>query len=82
MPTTERQLRIIRDAAALVVRGLQALPSSGERDVLLEQARGCLRTVEGWALESPTVKEREAVMRTVLGLHTAAAKLERLGNAG
>jgi hypothetical protein len=77
MPTTARQLRIVRDATELVVRTLSAIAPSDERDVLLQRARDSLRTVEGWSIEKPTIKQREEVMKTVLHLHAAAAKLER-----
>lgn len=41
------------------------------------RAESYLREADGWSTSPPTVEERERLMKRVLGLHTAVAKLER-----
>ncbi|MGH7296425.1 MAG: hypothetical protein ACRELB_15915 [Polyangiaceae bacterium] len=61
----------------MVIRRLSALPPSQEREQLRAQAEECRREAERWQQSTPAVEERERVMKRVLGLHVAVARLER-----
>jgi hypothetical protein len=77
MAHVSRRLALVRDAIEIVVRRLSTLPPSPELEELRLRAEECLRQADGWAHRPPTVEEREAVMKRVLGLHTAVVRLER-----
>jgi hypothetical protein len=72
-----KRLALARDAIEVVVRRLSALMPSPEVEDLWHRVEDCRQQVDGWAQRPPTVEEREAVMKRVLGLHTAVARLEQ-----
>jgi len=72
-----RRLALARDAIEIVLRRLAVLPASPEVEELRARAESYSREADGWSTSPPTVEERERLMKRVLGLHTAVAKLER-----
>jgi len=77
MAYVSKRLALARDAIEVVVRRLSALMPSPEVEELWRRVEDCRQQVDGWAHKPPSVEERETVMKRVLGLHTAVAKLER-----
>jgi len=77
MAHVSKRLALARDAIEIVARRLLALPSSPEVAELRQRVEDCRRQVHEWGQTPPTVEQREAVMKHVLGLHTAVARLER-----
>jgi|HubBroStandDraft_4_1064222.scaffolds.fasta_scaffold905114_1 hypothetical protein len=78
-PATSPSLRLFRvkDAIEVVVRRLAALPQSvavEELRVKIEESR---READDWKVSPPNAEERERLMRRVLRLHVAVAKVER-----
>lgn len=65
------------DAVRAAVDALEGAPATEERDRLLEEARTCERLVAAWADNPPSAGEREALMRKVLALNVAVARLRR-----
>jgi hypothetical protein len=41
------------------------------------KAGDCLQQLDGWQHSEPTTEQREALLKKVLALHTALAKIER-----
>ena len=72
-----RRLALIQDAIEIVLRHLATLPSSPEVERLRLKAESCLQQAQRWPELKPTPEEREMLMKCVLGLHMAAARLER-----
>ena len=72
-----RRLALIQDAIEIVLRHLSTLPSSQEVERLRIKAESCLQQAQRWPELKPTPEEREMLMKCVLGLHVAAARLER-----
>jgi hypothetical protein len=68
---------VARDAIDIVVRRLAAFPASPEADALRQLAENYQREVDRWAHVDPTLEEQEVLMKRVLGLHIAVARLER-----
>jgi hypothetical protein len=79
MAPASRRFARVRDAIEVVLRRLAALPSSMGVVELRSTALEHLREVDGWSTSAPTVEERERLMKSVLSLHMAVAKLERHG---
>lgn len=77
MALPSRRLTLVRDAIDVVLRRLAALPSTPDVDELRARAMECVHEADGWKAAAPTAEERERLMKRVLGLHTAVAKLER-----
>jgi hypothetical protein len=77
MASSSRQQTLAKDAIEVVVRRLSTLSSTPEVEELRERAEDYLREVDGWQTARPTPEELENLMKGVLGLHTAVAKLER-----
>jgi hypothetical protein len=78
-PATSASLRLFRvkDAIEVVARRLAALPPSTEVDELRLKVDESRREADDWKLSPPNAEERERLMRRVLRLHVAAAKVER-----
>jgi hypothetical protein len=68
----------VRDALELVLNGLSAFPPWEGEDIRL-RAEDCLQQLEAWSQGSPSPEDREAMMKCVLGLHIAMAKLRCSG---
>lgn len=77
MPHVSKHLALARDAAESVLQRLAALPPTPEVDDLRRRIEDCRQQIEEWANRAPSVEDREKVMKHVLGLHTAVARLER-----
>jgi len=75
--TASKRLKLARDAVGVAIDLLETLPGSALRDRLLEEARACHASVEGWNETAPTPDEHEATMRTILKLHMEASRLGR-----
>jgi hypothetical protein len=71
----DSKLDLLLDSIVSVLRALATMPSSPEVRSLADRALDCERSVKAWDERPPTPAEREAMMRTVLGLHTALSKL-------
>lgn len=77
MAHDSKRVALARDAIESVVRRLSTLPPAPEVEELRRRIEDCRQQVEEWANSASTVEQRESVMKHVLGLHTAVAKLER-----
>lgn len=77
MAHVSKRLALVRDAIEIVLRRLSTLPPSTEVEELRVRAEECLREADAWGQTAPTMEQREALMKRVLGLHTAIARLER-----
>jgi hypothetical protein len=69
----------LRDAVDVVLRRLSILPPSQEQ--LRAKAEEFRREADTWQPSMPPVEERERVMKQVLALHVAVARLERDSSA-
>lgn len=77
MPHVSKRLALARDAIESVTQRLSTLPPTPEVEELWRRIEDCRQQVDEWASSTPTVEQRETVMKHVLGLHTAVARLER-----
>jgi hypothetical protein len=68
---------LVRDSLAVVLRRLSTLPLTPETEQLGLEVSDCLQQAKGWELSPPSVEHREALMKRVLAIHTAVARLER-----
>jgi hypothetical protein len=72
-----RRLALIQDAIEIVLRHLSTLPSSPDVEDLRLKAESCLQQAQRWPHSKPAPEERETLMKRVLAIHVAVAKLER-----
>lgn len=77
MPRAAKRLALARDAIESVAQRLSALPPTPEVEEIQRRIEDCREEVERWATSAPTVEHGEKLMKRVLGLHSAVAKLER-----
>lgn len=77
MARVSKRQALALDAIEVVIRHLSTLMPSPEVEELWRRAEECRQQVDAWARKPPTVQEREAVRKRVVGLHTADARLER-----
>jgi multidrug resistance efflux pump len=75
--TLQSRFSVVSEAIDEVLRRLQALPQSDRREQLHAWVLECLEQAERWSEASRTDREREGLMKRVLALHVAVAKLER-----
>jgi hypothetical protein len=80
--SVSRRLRFAREAIEAVVGVLTSLPDCAEKQQLVDEARACERTIDGWSHQAPTSEQHEATMKRVLKLHIAAARLARISRGG
>lgn len=80
MTRVSKRLALARDAIESVAQRVSTLPPTLEVEELRRRIEDCRRQVEGWTNGAPTVEEHESVMKHVLGLHTAVARLQREGS--
>ena len=59
------------------MKNLAQLPDSAHARKVREKALACIKEAEGWRDHPPSVEQREALMKKVLGLHTAVRRLGR-----
>ena len=77
MRTTSKRSSLALDAVHAAIDALARALDSDDKARLLEEARACESVVEGWRDAAPSSQDREALMRRVLALNVAVAKLQR-----
>jgi hypothetical protein len=65
------------DAVRAAIEALDKLAGTDEQAGLLGEARTCEGLVAAWTDRPPSAEEREELMRRVLALNVAVAKLRR-----
>ena len=73
-------LKIVHDAAQVVLRRLDGLQRSHEQEQLQVWTEECVREAERWGAASastPTSRDLDALMKRLLAVHVAVATLER-----
>jgi len=65
------------DAVQAAIEVLDGLPASEERARLQTIAHDCEDAILGWSNAPPGADERESMMRRVLALNVAVARLKR-----
>jgi hypothetical protein len=75
-PTFQAPVIVVRDAARVVLRHLDALPHSDERERLREIVLGCTRSAEDWSASPPRGRDVDALMKRLLAVHVQVARLE------
>jgi hypothetical protein len=72
-----KRTSVVLSALQVTLRILADMPECAETDVLRKRIADCESETKLWKSTSPTSAEREAVMKRVLWIHTAVAKLAR-----
>jgi hypothetical protein len=72
-----KSIKVVTDAINIVLRNLAQVPDAPEARTLREKAATCLEEAKEWKDKHPSVDQREALMKKVLGLHVAASRLGR-----
>jgi hypothetical protein len=67
---------VVRDAAKVVLRHLNTLPLSPERERLSATVRDCTSTAEQWGASPPSRRDVDALMKRLLDAHVQVARLE------
>jgi hypothetical protein len=78
--TFQAPVIVVRDAAKVVLRHLEALPGSEERERLQAIVVECTRTAEGWRTAPPGPRDVDALMKRLLAVHVQVARLEYDGS--
>ncbi len=73
----EPQFVIVRETTEIVLRRLEALPSSDRMELLHACAEDCLHEAEQWRSSPPTTRELEVFAKRLFVLHVEVTKLER-----
>jgi hypothetical protein len=76
-PQSTRRRSVARSAIDNVLHRISALPPSPLADSLRSQAEAYMRETDDWTAASPSVQEKERLMKAVLKLHVEVAKLEK-----
>jgi len=76
-PDLETEIAVLLDNICTVLRALATMPTSPDVRTLTDRALACERTVKDWGNHPPTAEEHEAMMRKLLGLHTALGRLQQ-----
>jgi hypothetical protein len=74
--TFQAPVIVVRDAARVVLRHLDALPRSDERERLRTVVLDCTRNAEDWSASPPTARDVDALMKRLLAVHVQVARLE------
>jgi hypothetical protein len=77
MADSSRRRSAVKDAITDVLARLTALPDSGEVEELRARAEEYQRERDTWTASAPPANEKEELMKRVLELHLAVAKIER-----
>lgn len=77
MRAQSRRIAFALDAIAAALEALATVPDGDDKLRLVAEARACERKVQAWRDSPPAIEEREAVMKKVLSLHVAVARLRR-----
>jgi hypothetical protein len=72
-----KDITLVVDALRVVLTNLNAMADSAESRRLREKAASVMKEAKGWKDVPPSVEQREALMKKVLGLHTAMRRLSR-----
>ena len=80
--SVSRRLKFAQDALKALVAALDVLADSAEKAGILADARECEQIVARWREEPPGQDQHERVMKRILALHVAAAKLRRPSRHG
>lgn len=78
---TDAHLSVASRAIDVLLQRLSALPPCPEVDALLSTAGRYLREAETWRAVAPTARDRETLMKRLLGLHVDLARVERAKRA-
>jgi hypothetical protein len=68
---------VVRDAVAMVLQHVEALPRSENAKRLYAMAQDRMRETESWNASPPNARERMVFMRRLLALHVEVTGLER-----
>jgi hypothetical protein len=82
MRAQSRRLAFVLDAIAVVLEALDGAPEGDEKERLVGEALRCEQCAKGWRDTAPTGEQREELMKRVLGLHVATARLRRADERG
>jgi hypothetical protein len=77
MPYESSRTNVILRAIRTAAKPLSTLPESSDVRVLRDMAADFEKTVRGWKPAPPRSEERELMMKRVLALNIAVAKLVR-----
>jgi|HubBroStandDraft_1064217.scaffolds.fasta_scaffold820515_2 hypothetical protein len=73
----EKRFEVFRQATDVLFRRLDGLPPSDTVEDLRAKVRDCMRKAREWTASSTANRERDELMKRVLGLHVELVKLER-----
>ena len=69
--------KVVRDAIDVVLRNVNALPPSREREEVYAKLRECMSETELWDMVHGTSREMDTLMKNVLAAHVTVTKLAR-----
>ena len=72
---------VVREAGEVLLRHLELIPLSDTTEQLHVWVQGCMQEAERWSALPPTARERDVLMKRLLLLQVAVARLEREGRA-
>jgi hypothetical protein len=73
----QKRFEVFRQATDVLLRRLEGLPPSQTVEDIRAKVRDCIRKAGEWAVSPPANRERDELMKRVLGLHVELVKLER-----
>jgi hypothetical protein len=73
----EKRFEVFRQATDVLFRRLDGLPPSDTVEALRARVRDCMRKAREWTASPTANRERDELMKRVLGLHVELVKLER-----
>jgi hypothetical protein len=71
------RFEVVHQAIDVLFRRMERLPPSDATEELRGRVRDCMRTAGEWTATLPANRERDELMKRVLGLHVELVKLER-----
>lgn len=77
MATLSGRMTFAQEAVQSATEVLSRLPESDDKQRLRGEAYACVRAIERWKHEAPTLEQHEALMKRILKLHIDAARLAR-----
>jgi hypothetical protein len=75
--TISNRSSLALDAVHAAIAALSRSADSDEKASLLEDALACEREIQSWPDRPPTAEQREGMMRRILTLNVAVARLPR-----
>ena len=72
-----RQMSFALDAIAAALEVLAGAPESEDKRRLISEAHACEEAAREWKQQAPSAEQREGLMKRVLKIHVATARLRR-----